>query len=67
MMLARNRAVLVQADPLLETYRGRILEPTKGDNHDNTDDRHDDDYHDADGRDESEDLDHMLRPTLDGE
>ena len=28
-MLARNRAVLVQADPLLETYRGRLLEPTK--------------------------------------
>ena len=77
MMLARNRAVLVHsvlgagplqpADPLLETYRGRILEPTnlimmKMMMMITQDDHHD---HDALDRDGGEDLNHMLRPTLD--
>ena len=113
MMLARNRAVLVQANPffghtgmslkyfeqtksgkgnMTQNWRCRVTNDVgakqscagpgrpfirnlswetsrtnKSDDHGHTDDRYDGDQNDADGRDGSEDLDHMLRPTLDGE
>ena len=69
MMLVRNRAVLVHCPgrPFIRNLSWENSRTNRSDNHDHTDDGHDDDQNDADGRDGSEDLDHMLRPTLDGE